>query len=202
MRIRTCKRWRVCAKIYTMAQGIILAGGLSTRAETNKLLLVIKNKPLICHTIDNMRPFVDKIVVVTGRYHNELLPYLNDVEVVKNDNYVKGMFSSVKVGVSHINDDFFILPGDTPFVSKKVYESLLKGTFSIRVPLYVGKKGHPVFLKKENSKKILEEPDDSNLKNYIEAKGFESIEVDDDNCLTDIDTKEDYLNLLKKLERK
>lgn len=59
-----------------MATGIILAGGESRRANTNKMLLEIDHQPLILHTIKSLQPFVDKIIVVTGKYDRELRPLL------------------------------------------------------------------------------------------------------------------------------
>ena len=70
-----------------MVTGIILAGGHSSRAKTNKLLLLVDSKPLISHTIDSLKSHVDKLVVVTGRYDKELRPYLNDVIVAYNKDY-------------------------------------------------------------------------------------------------------------------
>lgn len=175
-----------------MITGIILAGGLSSRYNANKLILTVKGKPLIRYAIEGMKPFVDKLVVVTGRYHDELLPHLKDVEVVKNENYMDGMFSSVLTGVSRAEGNFFILPGDIGFVKKSVYEALLKGEFSIRVPAYEGKTGHPVFFLANNKEEILKMNKDSNLREYLMQKGFEKIEVKDPNILKDIDTPQDY----------
>lgn len=179
-----------------MITGIILAGGLSTRLNTNKLVLTVKGKPLIRYAIEGMKPYVDKIIVVTGKYHDELLPWTKDVIVVRNDHYEDGMFSSVLTGVEHVDGDFFILPGDISFVSKKTYEALLHGSFSIRVPAHEGKNGHPVFFLKENKEKILAMPKKKNLKEYLLEKGFEKIEVDDPNILKDVDTPKDYEELL------
>ena len=182
-----------------MITGIILAGGLSSRLNTNKLVLTVKGKALIRHAIDGMKPHVDKLIVVTGKYHEELLPHLKDVFVVRNDRYEDGMFSSILEGVSHADGDFFILPGDIAFTKKETYEALLNDDFSIRVPAYKGKNGHPVFFLKENKDMILKMPRQSNLKEYLLQKGFKKIEVDDPNILKDIDTPEDYekvLNLL------
>lgn len=184
-----------------MTQGIILAGGMSSRAHTNKLLLEINHKPLICHAIDGMRPFVDEIIVVTGRFHKELINVLKDVKVVENKEYEKGMFSSVVKGVKNVSSDFFVLPGDTPFVSKSVYESLLKGNASIRVPSYNNKTGHPVFFKKENIEQILKENIDSNLREYMSHRDVEIIDVDDPYCLKDIDTIHDFKEITVELER-
>ena len=126
-----------------MVTGIILAGGESTRAGTNKMLLEVGGKPIIFHTIDSMRPFVDKIIVVTGKFHDELIQNLKDVEVVFNKNYKDGMFSSVRAGVARAEGNFFILPGDCPCVSKETFKLLLDcDDFSIRVPAYNGRTGH------------------------------------------------------------
>ena len=179
-----------------MITGIILAGGLSSRYNTNKLVLNVKGKPLIRHAVEGMKPHVDRIIVVTGKYHEELLPHLKDVEVIRNDHYVDGMFTSVLTGVAHSTGDFFILPGDISFVKKETYEALLNGCFSIRVPAYEGKNGHPVFFLEENKKGILEMPKDKSLKDYLLLKGFEKINVNDANILKDVDTPEDYEKLL------
>lgn len=184
-----------------MTQGIILAGGLSERANTNKLLLEINHKPLICHTVDSMRDFVDEIIVVTGRYHNELLSVLKDVKIVENKNYEKGMFSSIIEGVKNVSSDFFLLPGDIPFVKKEVFQKLLCGTGSIRIPSYKNELGHPVFFQKENIKGILSEDINSNLRNFISRHDFEKINVNDEMCLFDVDTLENYRNIVDMLER-
>lgn len=184
-----------------MTQGIILAGGLSSRAHLNKLMLEINNKPLICYAVDGMRPFVDEIIVVTGKYHDEFSRVLRDVKIVKNEDYEKGMFSSVLTGVRNVNSDFFILPGDIPFVSKETYESLLNGQKSIRVPLFKGKTGHPVFFRKEHIKELLECSVDSNLREYMSKQEVEKINTNDEFCLLDIDTIEDFNEISKKLER-
>ena len=179
-----------------MITGIILAGGLSTRLNTNKLVLTVKGKPLIRYAIEGMKPYVDKIVVVTGKFHDELLPHTKDVEVIRNDHYEDGMFSSVLTGVKESHGDFFILPGDIAFVSKKTYEALLHGSFSIRVPAHEGKNGHPVFFKEDNKERILAMPKESNLKEYLLDRGFEKIEVNDPNILKDVDTPQDYEEIL------
>lgn len=185
-----------------MITGIILAGGKSERATTNKMALLINGEPLIRNTISCVRPFADKLVVVTGRYHKELLPLLKDVEVVYNANYEKGMFSSVKAGVAKAEGNFFIIPGDCPFVSKDTFTVLQKSSFLVRVPTYEGKTGHPIYFDESIKKKILGEDINSNLKKVRDENGYQTIEVDDSNILNDVDTLLDYQMLKDKMERK
>ncbi len=183
-----------------MTQGLILAGGYSARAKTNKMLLMYENKPLILHAIDGMIPFVSQVFVVTGHYHKEIYSFLKDypkVTCIENENYNQGMFSSVLTGVSALSEDFFVLPGDCPFVSRETYQKLLLGTKQIRVPSFHGKAGHPLFMKKELLTPLRMEELNSNLKEFRNKYDVEFIEVDDQFILKDIDTLEDFQSLVQ-----
>ena len=180
-----------------MTTGIILAAGESTRAGQNKLMLEVNKKPLILHTVDSIRPFVDKLIVVTGKYNEQMCPILKDVEIVFNKDYQKGMFSSIRAGVAHSEGNIFVIPGDCPFVSKEVVKALSSPSFSIRVPAYKGTCGHPIYLSEKVKDLLLKEDINSNLKAFRDKVGYEKVEVNDKNILNDIDTIEDYEELLK-----
>ena len=184
-----------------MTQGLILAGGYSARAKQNKMLLLFKNKPLILHAIDGMIPFVNQIFVVTGHYHDEISELVSiypQVSCILNENYEMGMFSSVLTGVSALSEDFFVLPGDCPFVCPKTYQMLLSGTKKIRVPSFHGKGGHPLFIKKELLSELKKESLTSNLKAFRNRYDLEFIEVLDEFILTDIDTIEDFRKIIQR----
>lgn len=181
-----------------MAEGIILAAGYSSRAKTNKMLLMYKNKSLICHAIDGMTPFVSHIFIITGHFKKEIeeaVKGLKNVTCIENKDYHNGMFSSIQTGVRYVDKDFFVLPGDCPFVLSSTYELLLNGDKEMRVPSYLGRKGHPLFIKKHLIEPILTEPGSSNLKDFRNRHDLEVIETEDPNILTDIDTIEDYTSL-------
>lgn len=185
-----------------MAQGIILAAGHSSRAQTNKMLLAYKGKPLICHAIEGMLPFVSHIYVVTGKHHQEIskaVQPMSNVSVVYNERYEEGMFSSVLAGVAKVSDDFFILPGDCPLVGPETYRNLLHGTKPLRVPAYLGTTGHPLFLEAVLKSELLAEPRSSNLKVFRNRHDYEIIKTEDPQILTDIDTIEDYSAFIDQL---
>lgn len=178
-----------------MAQGIILAAGHSSRAQTNKMLLAYKGKPLLYHAIEGMLSFTSHIYIVTGKHHaaiEAIIHGMPNVTIVYNERYEEGMFSSVLAGVSRVNDDFFILPGDCPLVGPETYQKLLNGKKPLRVPAYLGKTGHPLFLKAELRSELLSEPRSSNLKVFRDRHEYEMITTSDAQILTDIDTIEDY----------
>ncbi|HOH68644.1 MAG TPA: NTP transferase domain-containing protein [Bacilli bacterium] len=183
-----------------MTQGIILAAGYSSRAETNKMLLVYKGKFLLAHAVEGMMPFVDEVIVVTGHFHEtikEALKPYDKVTIVYNGDYAQGMFSSVQAGVRKTNGDFFILPGDCPFVTADTYRKMLAGSKEIRVPAYRGQTGHPLFLKHSLRDELLNEPVTSNLKVFRNRHDYEIIKTENLQILMDIDTLHDYQNLDK-----
>ena len=186
-----------------MAEGIVLAGGFSMRMHENKMHLNISDKPLIMHTIESLLPFVNRVIVVTGHYDQELRQLIKEdekIRIVYNKDYEKGMFSSVLCGVKEVKEDFFIVPGDIPFISAGTYEALLKGSKPVRYPSYKGKEGHPLFISIKLKDELLKEDIDSNLRAFRDKQDKEEIPVNDENILKDIDTKQDYQELMK--ERK
>ncbi|MCF7923954.1 MAG: nucleotidyltransferase family protein [Candidatus Izimaplasma sp.] len=184
-----------------MVDGIVLAGGYSSRLGINKMSIFYKGEPVIVHTIKNMQKVCDRIIVVTGYYHKEISKIIQDidsVEVVYNSNYQKGMFSSILTGIKKINNDFFIIPGDYPLVSETIYKKLLTGNKSIRVPSHNHKLGHPIFFEKQYRKLLLNTESD-NLKSFRNNYDYEIINVEDASILFDVDTKND-VNKLKNRE--
>lgn len=183
-----------------MVTGMILAGGCSTRAKTNKLLLKVDEKPLILHTIDSMKPFVNRLIVVTGKYDQELRPYLKDVEVIYNKDYELGMFSSVLAGIKNVDSDVLILPGDMMNISQNTFKSLLKSKGTITIPTYKGQNGHPLFLNKKMCELLKKEDINSNLKLFVNknSESINYVEVDDPFIKFDVDTMKDYQTLLNR----
>lgn len=181
-----------------MVTCIILAGGKSTRFGENKLLHDYFGTPLIKHTINTVPSFIDKIVIVTGKYHEELSQVLKGYSLIENKDYEKGMFSSVLAGVKEVEGDFFVLPADSPFVKEDTYKKLMNANGLICVPKYHGKHGHPIFFDASLKEKLLKEDVSSSLKAFRDKTGYVEVEVDDENILNDVDYYYDYLKLVEK----
>jgi molybdenum cofactor cytidylyltransferase len=178
-----------------MAQGVILAAGYSSRAQSNKMLFKIQGKTLLEHAIDGMRPYVTHIFIVTGHDNDTISSLVKHdpmVTCVFNADYDKGMFSSIKKGVFMTHEDSFLLPGDCPFVAGTTYEALLQCQNQLCVPSYEGKRGHPLLIKKMMITRLKREPSDGTLKDFRNRMGFETIDVNDPHILIDIDTQAIY----------
>ncbi|BDR65393.1 nucleotidyltransferase family protein [Clostridium tetani] len=177
-------------------EGIILAAGLSTRAGTNKLILDIDGKTAIERCIYGMYDLCSKIIVVGGHRIEDIKGILDRytrVELVYNPNYLEGMFSSVKKGLIHIKEErFLLIPGDYPVINKSTYKYMLGLNKDIIIPMYNGKKGHPVLMKSYLIEELLKDASYKTLRDFINKKGFTPINVQDPGILMDIDTMEDY----------
>jgi molybdenum cofactor cytidylyltransferase len=188
---------------HYMCEGLILAGGYSSRAGTNKMLLSIEGNPVILRAIERLLECCTQVIVVTGHYHkalNEILDPIPRVSVVYNANYDQGMFSSVQCGVAHLSEDFLMLPGDYPNIQRTTIEQLLRTEGDIVVPTYNNRRGHPIFIRQALIEPLLKEPITSTLKDFRNRQKVTYIEVEDQGILEDMDTIEAYNKLKRQIE--
>ena len=180
-------------------EGVILAAGSSSRAGTFKPALLVGGRPMVERCIKGMRPVCSRIIVVGGHDFeslHSLVEGIAGVECVQNAAYRKGMFTSVKAGLSRVRGErCFILPADIPLVPLRVFEALLSVSADIVVPSYRGRSGHPVCCSATVIPRILSEPDDASLRDVIRAIGVRPVPVDAEEILLDVDTPEEYLRI-------
>lgn len=180
---------------------VILAAGLSTRANAFKMTLDIEGKTVIERCIETFYPLCSRINVVVG-YRKELIidriKDIDKVNIVVNENYEEGMFSSVKEGFRAVNGErFFFTPGDYPLVSTETCKKMLKCSKDVVMPLYRGKKGHPILINKKIADEAITNSEYSNLRQVIREYEREIVDVNDKGILMDIDTYEDYVSALE-----
>ena len=180
-----------------MTECIILAGGKSTRMGSNKLLLDFNGHPLLWYTIQSVSPFCSRVIVVTGKYDQEIREALKDEDVtfVYNKDYEKGMFSSVLTGVKETKEDFMIIPGDCPFVKQETIKKILLGNGEIRYPRYQNLEGHPLYISKKYKDELLNFGLDNNLKLFRDTKKCEIIDVEDKNIVMNLNNLLDFKKL-------
>ena len=177
-------------------EGIILAAGLSSRAASYKMTLAFNNKTVIENTIDNMLDFCKRIIVVGGYKIENLQPIVekySKVELVLNEDYMQGMYSSVKRGMSCIREDnFFFTPGDYPLIAPEVYKELLLYKAPVVIPTFEGRKGHPILFNSNITEEVLHCSAYKTLRDVIRSKYTVLTEVNCRGIIMDLDTIEDY----------
>lgn len=189
-------------------EGIILAAGLSSRAGNFKMALTLGDKPLLRHTLDAFPEYCRKIIVVTGYQPyiiEDIVAIYSNVQIVHNLNFNRGMFSSIKEGVKYIESPyFFLIPGDYPFIQRRTFDLLWSSAnnstnYSVFIPVFNQRKGHPILLNSSLIPPLLSEPEDSTLRDFIRRQNTLTLPVDDEGILLDVDTPEDFIVCQSKL---
>jgi molybdenum cofactor cytidylyltransferase len=187
---------------------IVLAAGASTRMKTQKMLLPFKGKTIIETVVDNALNVTDKVVVVLGSHKDEISEKLNgrNISLAINENYLQGMLSSVICGFQNLNENIeaaLLFLGDQPQVPSEAAEIVIdnwkKSGKGIVIPVYQGKRGHPVLIETRYKNEIEKLDPEKGLRQLMEIRKNDILEVDCQypEILRDIDTPEEYNNEIK-----
>jgi len=192
---------------------LILAAGFSSRMGAFKPLLPMGPVTVVERVAAVFRfAGVPDIKVVVGHRAPDMSTVLQPlpVEIVKNNNYTDGMFSSVIAGAKALTPEveaFFVQPVDIPLVAPLTIKKMLKAyqerKASVYYPCFDGRRGHPPLIAAASIKLILSWNGDGGLKGLLRQWEHEAtdVEVDDQGVLTDMDTPEDYRRIEKKYGR-
>ncbi|MBT2669003.1 nucleotidyltransferase family protein [Bacillus sp. ISL-4] len=189
---------------------IILAAGFSKRMGEPKLLLPYKGKALIRHTLDEcLKSKLDGIIVVVNPQIKKLVEesQIDGVnKVVLNDFSNEGMSTSVKLGLQSLPDSVqaaIFLLGDQPLMTSREINQIIRDyhhqpNCSIIQAEYQDGKGHPVLFKRNMFPPLLNIDGDEGGKSVI-TKFKEHVYYSELNrkIITDIDTPEDYKDLIE-----
>lgn len=191
------------------AAAIILAAGSSSRLGMPKQMLTIHGKTLLQHSIDcakeaGMKP----IIVVLGARKEEIkIDAPKEVLIVENEEWESGMASSIRTGIETLRGSFpdsesaILMVCDQPFISSSLLGKLLqklKETGSSIIASGYGKTlGTPALFRKSHFEELSALKGDSGAKILFEKHKTNLSSVPFEKGSIDIDTDEDYRNLVK-----
>jgi molybdenum cofactor cytidylyltransferase len=190
-------------------RSIILAAGESKRMGFPKMLLMFNGKTMIENVLDNVTESdSDSILVVLGSGRSGLIGIVSkyDVKHCYNINYREGMLSSVQCGFRNLPPDteaVLVFQGDQPFITPEVINSVIDAYRSsgkgIIIPVYKGKRGHPLLLDSKYKDQIDTLDPDKGLRSvtYIHSSDIYEVETDEPGILRDFDTYDDYNKEMK-----
>ncbi|MDI6860821.1 MAG: nucleotidyltransferase family protein [Caldisericia bacterium] len=192
--------------------GIVISAGEGRRMEGRiKQLLPWKNSTILGTIIETLKDSeLDKIYIILGYekeiIYNSIKDLLTDkFEVIINENYKKGMVTSIQEALKKAHtgfDGFIVFLGDQPFLNKETVNTLIneakKGEYPIIVSCYKGERGHPTYISMKFKEKILLlDPEKEGLRDIIyDARNKNlvlDLETGDPDTIKDIDTYEMYL---------
>ena len=187
-----------------MICAVVLAAGLSRRMGVQKLLLPFGGKTVIAHIVDQLlASTVDEVHVIVGHQAENISAELSGraIFIVNNPNYKSGMLSSVRCGLANLPEKcraVLVVLGDQPSVTTELIDQMIR-TFattekSILVPLYKGKRGHPILFSSHYRDEILTHYGDVGLRGLLHNHSDDIYELTVSNAsvLCDMDYPEDY----------
>ena len=196
--------------------GAILAGGQSKRMGKDKLFLELNNKKLIEHTLDKVKKYLKKIIIITNQdnkffFENNLITVKDCIEGQLGP--LVGILTAMKWAKENLKKCSWIatFPCDTPFFPESIIKSFIeeseKKESLILCASSHGRK-HNIFglwsldlydkLKDDLVNKKVRKVQDWTEKNKIKNLEFEFKDYDP---FFNINTKED-LEFAKKLSEK
>ena len=181
-----------------MIWAIILAAGESRRMGEPKLLLPFGQTTIIETVVDHViQSKADRIVVILGHQEEEMRKKIRNIPVTiaVNPAYRQGMLSSIQRGFVSLPEDAraaLIVLGDQPSIQMsvidKIVDSQAQTQKGIVIPVYKGRRGHPVLVDMKYREDVMRLDPDTGLRGlaHIHTEDVMEVEVDNPCILKDI----------------
>jgi molybdenum cofactor cytidylyltransferase len=205
---------------------VILAGGASTRMGTPKALLSDpEGRPFVARLVRTfVAAQIPEIIVVTGEMHDQIITALDRdrvesglpqsmqglltscLRVVRNEAPERGQLSSLWTGLdAALNPELealLVTLVDVPMVKESTVRAVVDTWRQSRPPIVrpaIGDRhGHPVLFDRATFEELRRASLDEGAKAVVRAHAYElvNVPVDDEGCLVDVDTPDDYRKLV------
>jgi len=175
---------------------LILAAGESRRMGQPKALLSVHHHTFVENLIAILKQQCNPVVIVLGHNPEPIRRVIGDSAIiVVNHGYNLGQFSSMQVGlkaIPHDVDGLIFTLVDHPDPAPSTITSLISSEAPISIPVYHGRKGHPVYFRRDVLDEFLALSADSQASVVSRRHAMESrlVKVDDAGILDDIDNPE------------
>ncbi|WP_276166811.1 nucleotidyltransferase family protein [Zobellia alginiliquefaciens] len=191
---------------------IILAAGASSRMGEPKQLLPWKNSTLLGHVVQTAQSSkAIEVVAILGANAGRIKTTVKeDVVFVENAHWSSGLGTSIVTGVEWLlNSDIewegiLVMLADQPLIDVMYLNSLMdiseNNTEKIVASAYKNAVGVPAIFPRTYVSSLLKLNEDFGAKHLLQQEQDNVITVTADHRISDIDTKEDYEQLMSGLK--
>ena len=175
--------------------------------EPKALLADPAGRPFVLRIVESLiEAGIEGIVVVTGRDHDGIVravqPHRPAVRFARNPDPARGQLSSLWTGMDAAltpeSEGLMMTLVDVPMVRVTTIAQVADAWRRTRAPIVrpaIGERhGHPVIFDRALFRELREAPAEGGAKTVVRAHEprILNVPVDDEGCLVDIDTREDY----------
>ena len=181
-----------------MLAAVILSGGASRRMGSPKALLSYQGRPFLEHLLDVARhPKIGARRVVLGADAEPIAKEVNlsPDEIVINEDWKKGQLSSIQSALRSLppqTDGIILFLIDHPLISSALVDELIETFYnsgkSIVLPVYEGKRGHPVIFSAALYIKLMEAPLETGARSVVweNAEDVQVVQTNEEGCILNL----------------
>jgi len=185
-----------------MLAAVILSGGASERMGSPKALLPFQGRPFLEHLLEiTKHPSVGVRRVVLGAQAEPItkeVPLAAD-EIVINKDWEQGQLSSIQAALRSLpagTEGMLLCLVDHPLITAGLVSELIEKFQATRAPIvlpvYEGRRGHPVIFSAGVYEELLKAPPDKGARAVVWAHAAEVAEVltDEEGCVLNLNDPE------------